>query len=327
MACLHRCLLIVAFTSLLLPKCLRAEERPAVEFLPSPGRVAIVIGGNPFATYVYRDDKILRPYFTKVMTSDGAQVTRRHPPREGMDSTDHPTMHPGVWLAFGDLAGADFWRNRERVEHVEFVKPPQGGPGSGTFVVRNRYLDGKRVVCTELCRHTVAVTPDGYLLTYESEFQPAEGPLIFGDQEEMGLGVRVATELTVRDGQGRIVNSAGGENEKQVWGRQADWCRYGGTIDGTRRGIVLMPGPRNFRKSWFHARDYGLLVANPFGRKVFTGGKASRVPVEPGQTFRLTFGVLVYSQPADKPFDAAASYRDFVERLRGVDSLGRDAGK
>ena len=38
-----------------------------------------------------------------------------------------------------------------------------------------------------------------------------------------------------------------------------------------------MPGPGNFGRSWFQARDYGLLVANPFGRRYFTGGEPSRV--------------------------------------------------
>ena len=31
------------------------------------------------------------------------------------DLDDHPTMHPGLWLAFGDINGADFWRNKGRV--------------------------------------------------------------------------------------------------------------------------------------------------------------------------------------------------------------------
>jgi hypothetical protein len=56
---------------------------------------------------------------------------------------------------------------------------------------------------------------------------------------------------------------------------------------------VLLADPRNFRPSWFHARDYGLMVANPFGRKALSGGPESRVEVKPGETFRLGFGLYL----------------------------------
>jgi hypothetical protein len=75
-----------------------------------------------------------------------------------------------------------------------------------------------------------------------------------------------------------------------------------------------MPEPANFRPCWFHARDYGLLVANPFGRKAFTRGEASRVVVKPGEEFRLRFGVEAYAVPADKTPDAAAAYREYLKR-------------
>jgi hypothetical protein len=57
--------------------------------------------------------------------------------------------------------------------------------------------------------------PAGYLIDWASEFTgPAD--FHFGDQEDMGLGVRVATPLAVRNG-GRIVNSDGLKDERQVW--------------------------------------------------------------------------------------------------------------
>ena len=74
---------------------------------------------------------------------------------------------------------------------------------------------------------------------WDSEFRPVGGELVFGDQEEMGFGVRVATPLTVKSG-GRIVNSDGATDEKQVWGKPADWCDYGGAIENTTTWRVLM---------------------------------------------------------------------------------------
>jgi hypothetical protein len=221
-------------------------------------------------------------------------VTRNYPPVAGKDLTDHATFHPGIWLAIGDLGGADYWRNRAAVKHERFVGKPTEGVGKGSFVVRNLYpsADGKAAVCRETCRHTVAVRPGGYLLLYESEFTSDDADFAFGDQEEMGLGVRVATPLSVKGG-GGIVNKDGLRDEAKAWGKQSDWCDYSGVVDGRRVGIALFPDPANFGRSWFHARDYGVLVANPFGRSSFRGGDRSRFVVRKGEPFRLGFGVFV----------------------------------
>ena len=48
--------------------------------------------------------------------------------------------------------------------------------------------------------------------------------------------------------------------------RPADWCDYDGIINQRQVGVTLIADPQNFRPSWFHARDYGLLLANAFGR-------------------------------------------------------------
>lgn len=265
---------------------------PAVEFALEEGRVEINVGGERFATYVYQDDVVLRPFFANVRAPSGTQVTRNFPPVEGQDPTDHADFHPGIWLAFGDLSGADFWRNKATVKHLQFVESPKGGEGVGTFTVQNRYEFDGTAICDETCTTATVVTPLGILILLDSTFTPG-ADLYFGDQEEMGLGIRVATPISVRSG-GRIKNSDNLIDEKQVWGKQAEWCDYSGEVNGKWAGILMMPHRDNFRRSWFHARDYGLLVANPFGRNAFTGGEKSKVEVKNGEKLRLRFGLLIH---------------------------------
>ncbi|MGV3723508.1 MAG: PmoA family protein [Actinomycetota bacterium] len=307
---------------LFMPPALAGVGAPAsTADLPQPtvqheaGQVRILIGGKPCARYIYRDAEIPRPYFTDLREPGGVQVTRTYPPVEGKDPTDHGTFHPGLWLAFGDLNGSDFWRNKARVEHIQY-----GGPGvvrdASRFAVKNRYLsEAGQPVGTEVCRVAAWSRPAGTLLVIDSEFTPAGENLVFGDQEEMGLGVRLATPLIVTKG-GRIRSSEGKENEKAVRGTDAAWVDYSGVVDGRRVGIWLMPDPENFRPSWWHARDYGLLVANPFGRNALTGGEKSAVVVKKGETLRLRFGVLLHGAKDAAGADIPAAYADYLALLK-----------
>jgi hypothetical protein len=289
----------------------RADDQPMVTFENKSNSLLISIGGKLFATYVFDDGPTTRPFFMHIHAPDGSQVTRNHPPDPQKDLTDHANFHPGLWLAFGDLNGADFWRNKDRVRHVAFVDGPRKGPGRGSFSVKNQYESGGRIIGDEVAHITINVRPAGYLLHWDSEFTPNNGDLTFGDQEEMGIGIRMATPRAVVKG-GRIINSDGLKNEAQVWGKQADWCSYAGMIDGRRSGVMLMPHPENFRRSWFHARDYGLLVANPFGRNAFTREEKSRIVIPKGQSLWLRFGVLVWSGEPD----LGAAYRDYLQQAK-----------
>jgi hypothetical protein len=287
----------------------RAWSPRLVGIASGPGKLEIAAEGTPWATYVYRDDKIPRPYFAHVHTLLGAPVTRNHPPVADKDATDHADLHPGLWLAFGDLSGADCWRNKAKVTHERFVDPPRGGYGVGSFAVENQYrsADGTKVIARETSRYTARQAPPlygGYLLICDSEFRPGDTELSFGDQEEMGLGIRMATPLTVKAG-GQITGSGGEVNERQVRGKQLDWCDYSGVAGDDRVGVMLVPDPRNFRRCWFHARDYGLLVANPFAQKSLGCGETSRVVVRPADSLRLRFGVLVHTRRAQYRTDPA----------------------
>ena len=295
---------------------LLAADESGFGFAQKEDRLLITHGGQPVASYVFRDEKIRRPFFAQVHAPGGLQVTRHHPPRSGEDETDHDTMHPGLWLAFGDLSGEDFWRNKGTVRHERFVEPPVVRDGALTFTAANRFLtrEGK-ALCAQTSRITLSARPGGYLLIWEAEFKSDDGDFYFGDQEEMGLGLRVATPMTEKNG-GMILNSAGQKTAQATWGKPADWCDYSGTLYNRRAGLMIMPDPKNFRPSWFHNRDYGLMVANPFGRNAMTQGAPSRVEVKRGESFRLRFGVLIHASAPGERFDRLRAYEDFLKPSR-----------
>lgn len=286
-------------------------------FEQNEDRLRITHSGQPVADFVFRDDKILRPYFANISVLGGGKVTRNHPPIAGLDATDHDTMHPGLWLAFGDISGADFWRNKGRIEHVRFTELPAVNNDRLSFATecRLRTADGQSV-CSLTNRITLAARTAGWLLVWDATFRSDDGEFTFGDQEEMGFGARVATALTEKNG-GEILNAHGVKTAKATWGQSAAWCDYSGVVDGRRLGIMLMPDPANFRPSWWHNRDYGVFVANPFGREAMKQGGKSAVTVKRGEPFRLRFGAWLHSAPAGAIADLPAAYRDFLGFLEG----------
>ena len=62
-----------------------------------------------------------------------------------------------------------------------------------------------------------------------------------------------------------------------------------------------MADPANFRPSWWHNRDYGLMVANPFGRESMKQGVKSVVRVNRGETLRLRFGAVLHAAVTEAP--------------------------
>jgi len=309
-----RCLVMIVASAF---ACMTAAGQ--IRFDARPGAIVIHANDEPLATYVYKDDEIFRPYFKDVCAPGGIQVTRRHPPRDGVDPTDHASMHPGLFLAFGDLGGSDFWRNKARVEHVEFVRRPCVQVGVGSFAVRNRYIAGGAVVCEELCTYRFMVRPAGYLILWDSRFRTAREGGYFGDQEEMGLGVRVATPIMVKSNKGgRLLDSEGRRDEKGIWGKQAAWCDYSGPVGDAFAGVTIVPDPGNFRPCWWHVRNYGFMVANPFGRKALTGGQPSKIALRADEPFTLRFGILLHAAADENAIDLPVACEDVLDVSKSV---------
>jgi hypothetical protein len=286
----------------------------SVTFRRLPGKVIVDVDDKTIATYVYEDQQILRPYFTGLRAPSGVQVTRHHPPRKGIDAYDHATMHPGLWLAFGDISGNDFWRNKASVKHAGFLEQPHAGKKCAGFTVRNQYVAKERIVCKETCKITFLNRPAGYLILWDSEFSSDRESFYFGDQEEMGLGVRLATPIVVKNNKGgRILDDQGNVNEKNIWGKPSLWCDYAGPIDEVFAGVMIMPDPDNFAPCRWHVRDYGFMTANPFGKKAFNLGGAGKVIVDEGKSLHLSFCILLHSSKDEKSIDLDAAYKDYLK--------------
>jgi hypothetical protein len=301
----------------------RAAAAPTVRFFDFPDRLVIALDDAPLGEYLKSgDERTSRPFFRHLHAPSGEQVSINNPPGEG-EPDDHHGYHVGLFQAFGRMGKYDTWRCKNRVVFAGYAEAPTGGPGRGTFAVKNRYLRGRdpddNAFCTEVVRYTILVRPQGTLLLWDSALRSDTEDLELGDQEEMGLVIRVNAPMNVAENalnrkgkRGRILNSRGDRNERGVRNqKQADWCDYSGWVGGRFAGVQLMAHPENMRAPWWHARDYGVLACNPFARKDLGGGEPSRIQVDRGETFRIRYGILLHAGERGDSVDLAATYTDY----------------
>ncbi len=294
------------------PTAEKLPTKSAIHFDEIEGQVSIRINSQLVGTYVYNDPVTLRPFFKNIRTLRGTQVTRNNPPIKGVDAEDHASMHPGVWMAFGNISGSDFWRNRARVVHERFITQPSGGQSVGSFSVLNRFeTNDGQLICRQTVTHTIRLANGGWRLTYDVNFS-APNDFYFGDQEEMGLGVRLASALIEKNG-GQLRNSAGQISAKNTWGQPAIWCDYSAEINGRWAGITILANEKTPRIPWWHNRDYGLMVANQFGRNAMRQGKKSKLTLKDGSKLQLSFTVIVHEHENVTPSNRAAILQQLTQ--------------
>lgn len=285
------------------------QEQTSFSVTTDEDSLEIKLGEQSIATYYFQPKEVARPFFAHVRTPSGIQVTRNFPPIAGSDPTDHSTMHPGIWLAFANINSVNFWHNNDgRVLHDGFELKPQAG-AEIRFATRERYVDAKgQDVCRSLTRYETTTVPSGWMLSIDTSIQSTD-ELVFTVKEEMGLGMRVATVISVKSG-GSILNASGGDNEKGTWGKHDRWWDYFGTVDDRQVGMMLMSAPGN-PPIWSHSRDYGLLIANPFPVDR-PENRGKQTVVKPGEALRLKLAIVVHESTPATPIDREAIYERFV---------------
>ena len=106
------------------------------------------------------------------------------------------------------------------------------------------------------------------------------------------MGIR--THHLLRTDRGATVSNSAGQTGKSIWGKAAKWVNYQHEISGKPVGVAIFDHPQNPRHpSTWHARDYGLVAANPFGAHDFTRAKRGTgdLMIKSGEsvTFRYRF--------------------------------------
>lgn len=249
--------------------------------------VRIEVDGELFTEWRHSDWKA--PYLYPVIGPNGVPVTRHFPMKEGIpgEQNDHP-HHRSIRFSHRNVNGMSFWapdskQNGHEAEIVldEIVSTKSGE--TGELVLRNRWVGDGATVLTETTTLRFFPLPDReMLMDYDIRLVAGEKDVTFHDEKDGGLAVRVAGSMKVEDretkeGKGVIVDSEGRTND-EAWGKASPWCDYSGPDEtGKVVGVAILDHPENLRfPTHWHARTYGLMTANRFGKGFFessTGAK------------------------------------------------------
>lgn len=303
-----------------------AAPAPVVKVTRGDNRVAVSVEGKPFTEFVYAPDGP-RTYFYPVLAPDGTRLTRDFPMvNTPGEEQDHP-HHRSLWFAHGSISGVDFWLEKPTSGKVVLVGLDETSSGKvGVIRARHRWeAPGGKLIATDELTVRIQAVPNGRLLDYEITMHALKDePLVFGDTKEGTMAVRLPLWMTMTHkfkgkevvGQGHVVNSAG-DRDVAAWGKRAAWADYFAPRDGKVYGIAIFDHPANpSHPTWWHARDYGLFAANPFGRHDFEGLKGQPhigdLTVPAGKS--VTFKYRIYIHEGDTT-DAhvAEYYRSYAE--------------
>jgi hypothetical protein len=304
-------------------------------------RVDISIDGKPFTSYLW-DTNQRKPVLYPVIAPDGTTVTRGYPfqtlPGERVD---HP-HHAGLWFNYGNANNFDFWNNSDAIKPadrpkygtVKFDKivSAKSGENSGELVTESTWISGDpaagntKPIISQTTRYvfsklTVAGKPARAIdMTVTLK---ALTPVVFHDDKEGLLGMRVAHFLESPTEKGGIFLDANGKQTKvaaadpagatgvyrtsegvsgdAVWSTRGKWCELSGTTqDGKPETIAMFDHTGNpGYPTYWHARGYGLFAANPLGAHIFNpNAESMNYSIDTGKTATFRYRVLILSGTA-----------------------------
>jgi Methane oxygenase PmoA len=283
------------------PENSHSAKSQGVVLKEGPGKVEILVDGQPFTTYYFEGYK--KPIFFPLRTASGTIVTRGYPmiPDVPGETKDHP-HHKGLWFTHGDVNGVDFWSESEktgRILHRKFdlVK---SDPKVGLLKSENDWVTpGGQVVLKEVREVRIHSQSGVRVMDFDLKLTAVKGPVKFGDTKEGSFGIRLAQPFSDKEG-GRMENSRGGIGQEGCWGKPAEWVDYSTKIEGETVGVAIFDHPSSFRHpTHWHARAYCLFAVNPFGLHDFYNDKTKdgSHSLSAGQS--LTFRYRVYIHPGN----------------------------
>jgi hypothetical protein len=278
------------------------DEKPLpISMKASEGTVEIKIDNQPFTIYDFGSFK--KPIFFPVLAAGQIPMTRSGPmkPLTG-EADDHP-HHKSMWFAH-EVNGIDFWS--EKGGEIKSAGTPELDADTARMVTRSNWISNEgKTICTDEMNFEFGGTESVRWIDCTAALIASHGPLEIKDTKEGTFAIRTHPNLRLKPDKDRGVEKVFGgainsEGEKgiAVWGKPAKWVLYFGSINDRPCSIAMLDHPHNFRHpTTWHAREYGLVTANPFGLKDFLKMPPGHgaVHLADGQRLTLRYKIVFFN--------------------------------
>ena len=231
--------------------------------------VRVEIGGNLFTELVYAGQP--KPVLFPIHGPGGVMMVRQWPMREAApgEEKDHP-HHKGLWFTHGSVNGIDFWKEGADAGRIVVQGVPQLSARDGAVVLQTKeswQKPGGGEVMTSSTTITCGADGEDRFIDYTITLSAGESEVVFGDTKEGTMGIRLNPVLNFKGAVAKgSATTSEGETGAAAWGTNAKWVDYTAPFEGGVLGVACFDHPSNLRHpTTWHARDYGLVAANPFG--------------------------------------------------------------
>lgn len=274
-------------------------------------KVTVTVDGELFTELHY--NTFAKPILWPLNGPGGVRMTRDWPMKKDTpgEDQDHP-HHKSLWFNHGNVNGVDFWKEADDAGTIVTTAVPRAevdAPDRVVIEVRNEWKAPEgRTICSDttvirLGRvYATFLEQPAHFVEYQITVAATAGEVVFGDTKEGTMAIRTRPELNVERknplAAGTSRNSEG-LTGAALWGQRAAWVDYQAPIDGRTFGIAIFDHPSNLRHpTTWHARDYGLVAANPFGLHDFSKKNPKRAGnhvIPAGGTQSWKYGFLLYA--------------------------------
>ena len=295
-----------------------------VQIKKEDDRAVVTIDGDLFTEYVFTGHA--KPILYPIIGPHKIPMTRNYPMKEDVDNEahDHP-HHKSFWFTHDKVNGVQFW--------MEY--PGRSTKKPGKIIQQRMAIDGNRIttvnqwtapdgdiVCSDQRELTFGGDSKVRHIDFKITLKATHGDVVFGDTKEGTMAIRTNPLLRLQadakrgnhTAKGQSINSEGVEG-KEMWGKRAKWVDYWAPVEGHTVGIAIMDHPSNPRHpTWWHARHYGLVAANPFGIHDFEKKPAGTgdMKIAEGESVVLRYRFLFHTGDA-KQADIAGQFEEFAK--------------
>ncbi len=293
------------------------SQTEAVNIESKNGRIEVSVGEDLFTAYNFLETS--KPYLYPVLGPMQIRMTRDYPMKETTGEADDHPHHKSIWIGH-EVNGVDFW-TCQNGSKIEVVGQPVIDTKANSLAANSNWIDADgKIICSDSTKWTFGIDEKLRWIDCVFSLVASEGPLRINDTKEGTVAIRTHSDLRLKPDPkrgvqkvfGKATNSRG-TTGPAIWGKSASWVLYSGTIQSQPASILMLDHPTNFRHpTTWHARDYGLGTANPFGLHDFEkmAAGAGEVTLSKGQSLTLHYRFVFFSAEIDSD-DAAEHHAQF----------------